>query len=45
MAAPGVDRTFRLYDSYLQKMEDTLRQDRWLAGDIFSLADIAWRLM
>ena len=24
MAAPRVDRTFRLYDSYLQKMEDTL---------------------
>ena len=41
MAAPGVDRTFRLYDSYLQKMEDTLRHENWLAGDTFSLADIS----
>jgi glutathione S-transferase len=41
MAAPRVDRTFRLYDSYLQKMEDTLRHKRWLAGDTLSLADIA----
>ncbi len=41
MAAPRVDRTFRLYDSYLQKMEDTLAHQRWLAGDAFSLADIA----
>jgi glutathione S-transferase len=41
MAAPRVDRTFRLYDSYLQKMEDTLARARWLAGDTLSLADIA----
>ncbi len=41
MAAPRVDRTFRLYDGYLQKMEDTLAEQRWLAGDTFSLADIA----
>jgi glutathione S-transferase len=41
MAAPRVDRTFRLYDGYLQKMEDTLAQQRWLAGDTYSLADIA----
>jgi len=41
MAAPRVDRTFRLYDSYLQKMEDTLARQRWLAGDTYSLADIA----
>jgi glutathione S-transferase len=41
MAAPRVDRTFRLYDSYLQKMEDTLTQQPWLAGSTYSLADIA----
>ena len=32
MAAPRVDRTFRLYDSYLQKMEDALARQPWLAG-------------
>ena len=41
MAAPGVGRTFRLYDGYLQKMEDTLAKRPWLAGDTWSLADIA----
>jgi glutathione S-transferase len=41
MAAPGVERTFRLYDSYLQKMENTLAQQPWLAGDAYSLADIS----
>ena len=40
MAAPRIDRTFRLYDSYLQKMEDTLADQPWLAGDTYSLADI-----
>jgi glutathione S-transferase len=41
MAAPRVDCTFRLYDNYLQKMEDTLAHQPWLAGDTYSLADIA----
>ena len=41
MAAPRVERTFRLYDSYLQKMEDTLAHHSWLAGSAYSLADIA----
>lgn len=41
MAAPRVDRTFRLYDSYLQKMEDALAHADWLAGNVLSLADIA----
>jgi glutathione S-transferase len=40
LAAPGVDRAFRLYDSYLQKMEDALARGPWLGGDAFSLADI-----
>jgi glutathione S-transferase len=41
MAAPRIDRTFRLYDDYLQKIEDTLAHQRWLAGGTYSLADIA----
>ena len=41
MDAPRVGRTFRVYDSYLQKMEDALERRQWLAGDTFSLADIA----
>jgi len=40
MDAPGVDTTFRLYDRYLQKMEDTLQEQPWMAGKTFSLADI-----
>ncbi len=39
--APGIEDTIRLYDSYLYKMEETLKQYEWLAGDEFSLADIA----
>ena len=41
MDAPGLDVTFRLYDSYLGKMETTLAKRPWLAGESFSLADIA----
>jgi glutathione S-transferase len=40
MAAPDVGRTFKLYDGYLQKMEDMLQHKPWLAGDTYSLADI-----
>ena len=39
-AAPGIERPFRLYDRYLQKMEDVLADSPWLAGGTFSLADI-----
>ena len=39
--APGVAEKYRLYDSYLDKMEATLATQPWLAGDTFSLADIA----
>jgi glutathione S-transferase len=39
--APGVAQAFRLYDSYLQKMENALVARPWLAGETFSLADIA----
>ncbi len=40
LKAPGVDRSFKLYDSYLQKMETALQDHQWLAGKSFSLADI-----
>ncbi len=39
--APGLDEKYRLYDSYLGKMQKTLARQPWLAGDTFSLADIA----
>jgi glutathione S-transferase len=39
-AVPGVADKFRLYDRYLQKMEDALAQAPWLAGERFSLADV-----
>jgi glutathione S-transferase len=39
--APGLGETFRLYDGYLGKMEKTLAHQPWLAGQTFSLADIA----
>jgi len=38
---PGLAEKYRLYDSYLGKMEETLGHRKWLAGDTFSLADIA----
>jgi len=39
-ATPGVDAKFQLYDRYLAKMETTLADGPWLAGETFSLADI-----
>jgi glutathione S-transferase len=39
--APGVAAKFRMYDSYLEKMDAALRAHEWLAGDAFSLADIS----
>ncbi|MGA8614302.1 MAG: glutathione S-transferase C-terminal domain-containing protein, partial [Xanthobacteraceae bacterium] len=39
--APGIGDTFRLYDGYLGKMEKVLATRPWLAGETFSLADIA----
>ncbi len=41
LQAPGVASKFRMYDEYLQKMEDVLARHAWLAGDAFTLADIA----
>lgn len=39
--APGLAATYRLYDGYLAKMEKTLERQPWLAGERFSLADVA----
>jgi glutathione S-transferase len=38
---PGLGEKYRLYDRYLSKMEEVLAKQTWLAGDTFSLADIA----
>jgi glutathione S-transferase len=39
--APGLAAPYRSYDHYLDKMEKALSHQSWLAGDTFSLADIA----
>ena len=39
--APGIEKAYLLYDSFLQKMDDKLKTGPWLAGPTFSLADIA----
>jgi glutathione S-transferase len=39
--AVGAESKLKLYDLYLHKMEKTLATHTWLAGDNFTLADIA----
>lgn len=39
--APGIENTIRMYDGYLAKMNDALSAHEWLAGETFSLADVA----
>lgn len=39
--APGVAGHVRLYDEYLSRMEETLTETTWLAGEELTLADIA----
>ena len=39
--APDIEKAYLLYDGFLQKMDDRLKTDPWLAGPAFSLADIA----
>jgi len=39
--AVGAEDKLKLYDLYLQKMEETLGTRTWLAGDNFTFADIA----
>lgn len=41
VAAPGAGEKIRLYAGYLDKMEEALRGSDWIAGDAFSMADIA----
>jgi glutathione S-transferase len=41
LAAPGAADKIRLYDAYLQMMEETLAGQDWLVGQAFSMADIA----
>jgi glutathione S-transferase len=40
LGAPGIDKSLRHYDRFLQKMEEALGERRWIAGNTFSLADI-----
>lgn len=39
--APDIAGRIALYDRYLHKMEENLSASQWLAGDAFSIADIA----
>ena len=41
LAAPGAADKIRLYVSYLEKVEQTLQRSDWLAGQRFTMADIA----
>lgn len=41
LQAPGAADKIRLYDDYLRRMEETLGESDWLAGDSFSMADVA----
>lgn len=38
--APGLTENFKFFDSFISKMDKSLSQHAWLAGDTFSLADI-----
>lgn len=39
--APGASEKVKLYDSYLFKMEDALKEGDWLVADEFTIADVA----
>jgi len=39
--APGASEKVKLYDSYLAKMEDALKESDWLVANRFTIADIA----
>lgn len=41
LAAPGAVDKIRLYLSYLHRMEAALARSTWLAGETFSMADVA----
>jgi glutathione S-transferase len=41
IAAPGAADKIRLYDAYLHKMDEALRDREWLVGQRFTMADVA----
>ena len=41
LAAPGADEQLKLYAAWLGKMEQALADGVWLAGERFSMADVA----
>ncbi len=41
LEAPGAGDKIRLYDDYLHRMEAALRENDWLAGGAFTMADVA----
>jgi glutathione S-transferase len=41
LSAPGATDKIRLYDHYLERMEEALKGSDWLVGGSFSMADIA----
>jgi glutathione S-transferase len=41
LAAPGAGDQVRIYDGYLKRMDQTLQDRQWLAGDRLTMADIA----
>jgi glutathione S-transferase len=41
VAAPHVPPAVRAFDTYIGEMEDALARTPWLAGDVYSLADVA----
>jgi len=41
LAAPGAADKIRLYLAFVDRMEAALAQTEWLAGDTFSMADVA----
>jgi ganglioside-induced differentiation-associated protein 1 len=41
LKAPGAADKISVYDAYLRKMENALRDSQWLVGNRFSMADIA----
>ena len=41
LSAPGAGEQIRLYDAYLRKMDDALREHSWLVSEQFTMADIA----
>lgn len=41
LEAPGAAAQLRIYAGYIEKMDQTLQASEWLAGESFTLADVA----